>query len=673
MYSKSHLPLFFSLLSLFLSRLTSSSVPHLGIDSFLSDELRHDPQALNDSFLSLHSSLLKSLSLPSIHSHRQLLSHLTSLTLTVPVKAILVGDFSGADPSETLTSLFSSLHFDPHFPVIFSSDPLHRLIISREFHLEVSRAPSRIASRLQEAIKAHIEASTSGKLYGLHPVPYSVIDDIIGHESRENNEYTLYLLNLKPQSKTYAYSYTPGDPSPAFPKCLGSLWTGKDRYLWVDLAAGPVDYGPSISGEGVLPRGEFHPLTALHGKPKSHIGFLADLTSLIWSASRVLFAPSLRIPAFFDNPLIVQFVHIHGSGDKDLRGLDWDSIESAFMDEVKNGGSLLGQQELKFRRSELKFPDCPICNYAILRSMNSYTSRFLFDNYTLIVSEYLDSKRLHSLLSESAQNLKKLAGISDDELGGRILPVYVFDLELDRTLLLDRFHQAVAFKDMVIAVRTRSSQSVTDYSCNGRHVITQIRELERPIVGSLLQTLWGVSPTHLSWSPLHNNTLVDYTWSMGQTPFGPFSRLYSLSFVQKDAAKRNIVLTMMNYTITSLMDALESLESHGGYKEVLKPKRFVEFTQRWNLLRYKMDRAVSAMSHLDFETALYFVRSGDHDVYAIHTIIYLASQELEGILVCFQDPPFPWASASMSLGAFAALLYVYSKRDQIFRSKRKQF
>lgn len=477
---------------------------------------------------------------------------------------------------------------------------------------------------------------------------------------------------MGPQSKKYAYSYGHGDSSPGFTKCFGTIWTGKERYIWVDLAAGPVDYGPSLSGDGVLPKGEFHPLAAVHGRPKSEKALLADLASLVYSAYQVLLVPSLRVPVPFETSLKVQFIHVYGSSGKDSKGLDWKMIERTFMDEVNAGGLLLPDQSLSFNTYDVSYSQCSICLFAISRSINSYTSRFLFDNYTLIVSEYLDSKRLHQILSDSSEEFRRVAGIPEEEFG-RVFPVYVFDLDINTLLLLDRYHQSVAFKDMVIAVRTKNTQTVSDYSCNSQHVFTHTRELERSLVGSILRSMWGVSPTHLLWSPRHNSTVVDYTWSVGQTPFGPFSEISSLSFVQKDAARRNILLTTLNYSITSAVDVLESIASHGGDRNLLIQNRHVEFIQRWNLFKYKIDKAVSALSHLDFEMALYFMRSSDHDLYAIHNLVYHASEELEASLVCFKDPPFPLASVSMSAAVFFALCYIYTKRDKLFRNKRKQF
>ncbi|XP_021905239.1 uncharacterized protein LOC110820136 [Carica papaya] len=652
---------------------TSTSAPILGLDTFLNHQSRLDPQASNDSFLSLSSSLKNSLSSSSPLRFPSLLPSLLSLSLSFSLRIRLVGTSFPPDSSSLLSSFLSASQSSDHFHI--SSDPYHRLAIKHSLHLDVSPSSPSLVSLLSDTLKSQIAATASSLRSPLISVAYHAIDEIIRQDFEKDKPTQglyVYLISLGSQSKPYAYSYGHGESSPGFTKCLGTIWTGKERYVWIDLAAGPVDYGPALSGDGVLPRGEFHPLAALHGRPKSQKALLADLASLVWSAYQVLVVPSLRIPVYFENSLIVQFIHVYGSDSKDSSGLDWNLIERTFRDEVDDGGLLLGDQSLRFKTYSLNYKECPICSFAISRSLSSFTSRFLFDNYTLIVSEYLDSKRLHQTLTESAEEFRRLAGIPEEDFG-RVIPVYVFDLDFNTQLLLDRYHQSVAFRDMVIAVRTKSSQTVSDYSCNGHHVFLHTRELERPLVGSILQSMWGVSPTHLSWSPRHNSTLVDYTWSVGQTPFGPFSESLTMSFVQKDAARRNVLLTSLNYSISSAIDILESIAVHGGDRNLLKQNRRVEFVQRWNLFKYKLDKAVSALSHFDFEMALYFLRSSDHDLYAMHSVVYHATQEIEATLKCFKDPPFPWTSVSVSAVGFFALFYVYVKRDTLFRNKRKQF
>lgn len=662
--------------------ITAAAAPSIyGLDAAVSQKRKADPQGVNDTFLSLSASIKKSLAHPAHFNTRERISYLSSLNVLLPIHVKLVG-FENDEPwqlQKHINTYISAIYSDSRVYVIGGSDAEpHDLMVRSRLTLDVTKLPPRgLNDRLSDAIRSNMEPSSPVMRSNLHSVPYAAVDDIIRNDMESSSSsseaaYVIYLLNLKGQDKPYAYSYSAKDSSPGFSKCLGTLWMGRERYLWVDLKAGPVDYGPALSGEGLLPRGEFHPLATMHSATKAQKDFLADLASLIWSAVGFLFMPALRIPVYYEPELLVQFIHIHDERDIDKRGLDWGAIEDTFLTEASRG-LLLSEQKLKFKKYSVQFSACPACVAAVYRSTRSYTSRFLFDNYTLLVSEYLDSKALHQSLKQVHDDLATIAGIGPDDTYGKTVPVYVLDLGHDRPLLLDRFHQAIAFRDMVVAVRSRSSQTVSDYNCNGRHVITQTRNLERPIVGALLQTMWGVAPTHLSWSPKHNHTLIDYTWSVGQTPFGPFSESMSLSFVQKDAAPRNVLLTTLNSTISSAIDVLRYVIDHGGEKKLLGHKRHIEFTQRWNLLEYKLEKAVSALSHFDFDSALYFIRSSDHDLYAIHTLFYQSALELEATLVCFKDPPFPWGLAFTSLGICLVLLYAARRRDRIFRSKRKQF
>uniref|UniRef100_A0A0E0LD03 DUF7906 domain-containing protein n=1 Tax=Oryza punctata TaxID=4537 RepID=A0A0E0LD03_ORYPU len=618
--------------------LVSSSLTHaaaavafVGLDSFLAAAATRDPSAGNDTFGALPAALLRQLSTPS----PLLPTRLLSLSAQVPVTVRLAGSSFPPTTGRLLESFVNSAVSSSRF---LSSRRPHRLALSHKIHFEVAASSSQLASRAAAAVRAHLDSSAAPfHATALSSVPYSVVDDLVAEDYRalvdtgSAPSVYIYLLNLGPQPRPYAYtaaSSAADAHSPGFSRCLAPVWAGKERYIWIDLGAGPVDYGPALSGEGVLPRGEFHPLAALHGRPRSEKALVADLASLVLSAYKSLLVPSLRIPVHYESSLLVQVFHIHGH-ERDTSGLDWGSIEQS----IRDGNLAYEGQSLKFDLNRIRYSDCPICSFAVARSTTSFTSRFLFDNYTLIVSEYLDSKRMRQVLSDSLEELHKVAGVHDNDDYDKVVPVFVFDLDYDKLLLLDRYHQAVAFRDMVIAVRTRSSQTVSDYSCNGRHVITMTRNLDRPIIASVLQSMWGVSPTHQSWSPEHNATVVDYTWSTGHTPFGPFSETKSLSFVQKDAARRNVLLTTMNYTITSAIDVLESMAAHGGENILLRRKRRVEFIQRWNLLNYKLEKVVSAMSRLDYNKAMYFLRSSDHDLFAVHTLVYQASQELEASLL----------------------------------------
>ncbi|KAJ3692028.1 hypothetical protein LUZ60_012378 [Juncus effusus] len=648
----------------------SSAAPPPGLDAFLSSQSLLDPVASNDSFQSLPSSLKRLLSSSPLPS--SLVTSLLGLSVAVPVTVKLVGtSFSSASPQLLHSFVTAAVSSSP----FFSLSAPHEFAVAHNLQISVTPSSPSLASSLTTALSTHLSTSPSPfHQSALSSVPYSVVDEIIRSDFREEDvtssspSFYVYLLNLGGQSRPYGYSSDSRQPSPAYSKCFGTVWTGTDRYVWIDLGAGPVDYGPALSGDGLLPKGEFHPLATIHGRPKSERLLLADLSSLVLSAYKMLMAPSLRIPVYYENNLEIRFVHVCGFEQRDPVGLDWELIEKT----IKEGNLAYKYQNLVFKSYSIKYSECPVCSFAIAKSTNSFTSRFLFENYTLIVSEYLDSKRLRQILSDSSEEINRIIGITELEYS-RVIPVFIFDLDLDKILMLDRFHQAVAFKDMVVSIRTKSSQTVSDYSCNGRHVITLTRNLDRPLIGSILQSMWGISPTHLSFSPAHNNSLVDYTFGTGQTPFGPFSDSLSLSFVQKHAAKRNVLLTTLNYTITSMIDVIESMFLHGGEKMLHGKKRHVEFVQRFNYFKYKLDKVISVLSRLDYEKAMYYLKSSDHDLYAIHKLVYEASQEMEARLSCFEDPPFPWVSVSVSVCFVLGFFYVVSKKDKIFRNKRKRF
>jgi len=145
----------------------------------------------------------------------------------------------------------------------------------------------------------------------LHQVPYEIIDRIVQTVLEDPlPTYTVYLLNLKPQTHgKYAYIYSESAKAAYLTKCLGSLWTGKERYMWIDLAAGPVEYGPATSGEGYV-KGEMLPIASTYSSSQQTT-LAADLASLVWSAARMLFVPAVRIPVSFWTDLEVNSLYFY--------------------------------------------------------------------------------------------------------------------------------------------------------------------------------------------------------------------------------------------------------------------------------------------------------------------------------------------------------------------------
>ncbi len=74
---------------------------------------------------------------------------------------------------------------------------------------------------------------------------------------------------------------------------------------------------------------------------------------------------------------------------------------------------------------------------------------------------------------------------------------FVFDLSTPEILLLDRFHQALSFGDMAVAVQTRAPAALLDFSCAQKPLQFDARDATRPLLAALLQTTWGVAPTYV--------------------------------------------------------------------------------------------------------------------------------------------------------------------------------
>ena len=56
--------------------------------------------------------------------------------------------------------------------------------------------------------------------------------------------------------------------------------------------------------------------------------------------------------------------------------------------------------------------------------------------------------------------------------------------------------------------------------CDGKVALTEPADLHRPLLAGVLQSAWGVAPSHLSWGEPQNRSVADHLFSVGNTPFG---------------------------------------------------------------------------------------------------------------------------------------------------------
>lgn len=186
---------------------------------------------------------------------------------------------------------------------------------------QVFRVTKSASSELIQTI--HQELSSSLGLQRLKrevPIPSHYIFPSSDIESRLTLEhlrskvsassFTLYLINpIIPEyqpSKSIRYTYSFGEFSA---KCSGvsGISKGKDGdlgFAWVDLSAGPVTFGPTTSGEGIVTEYSFPRVDRLFRKPVTpsrRAQFLSELATTVIRFARHVLQPPVSIPAELDS------------------------------------------------------------------------------------------------------------------------------------------------------------------------------------------------------------------------------------------------------------------------------------------------------------------------------------------------------------------------------------
>jgi len=614
----------------------------------------------------------------------------------------------------------------------------HKLPIRKRFFFRVIKAKKSVNEDITNRIRSWIVTesgdNTDEAIRSTSRVPVQIVDEVIRKDYLQGDlsqTHTIYVLNpnrvtLKPsQNKdegagagggdpdkkekknptfkegggggepdtawindedefgaTASYVYDPAEKDPNRdpakpPACGTTTWAGRERYLWIDLTAGPVLYGPHTSGDGLvsefsLPRldnfqvdggmDDYEPGTHHFAFVQE---FLAEVVALVGKTCDLMVEPSLHhFPVPFVKTLRLHLVHITNDPAARTQYADsfgyiagmpkvgaWDTIKQEL---GHRGVSIAMQgQTILYNRSVVQMDDCKLCLAAYANSLRSYTSTVLRGQLKTQVHEYIDSKELHyqllTLLNKQELGLAEQLGIYgwtpsqmlEENAAFRedwTIPVILFDLQDTSLLLLDRFHQAVSFPEMVLAVQSKAGAATVDFSCEDEMVTLDASDATRAMFAALLQTGWGVAATHEHFSGKKNKIEVNYLWSVAPTPFGPFSSSARLTFSLIDAARRNIVFSSLNASIAQVSSILGQYDKFGKHMEdVLLPGEHIHFVRRWNVLKFKIRRTSTYLSLLNFNTALFYARSLRHDVRAIRNAVLRAGQFVHSYVGCVHD------------------------------------
>ena len=176
--------------------------------------------------------------------------------------------------------------------------------------------------------------------------------------------------------------------------CGTSMWAGQQRYMWIDLTAGPLLYGPHTSGEGLvsefsIPRLDNYQVDKDEGHDGHHFAFiqefLAEVVSLVSKTADLLIEPSLHhFPVPLAKTLRLHLVHITNDPSVSTQYADehgfmagmpavpaWNTIKEQL---GQRGANIAMQgQNIWYNRSVVQMNECKFCLAAYAAALRRYS------------------------------------------------------------------------------------------------------------------------------------------------------------------------------------------------------------------------------------------------------------------------------------------------------------
>eukprot|EP00808_Paulinella_micropora_P025444 g2189.t1 len=603
---------------------------------------------------------------PLANKIRALRGNLSAVAL---VEVRLVGCSANGEQNVDLDTAvleryLSLLSAHPHRPhVLQPPQEGQKLPISYSFVYNVVKDNSPLAESLAAALQKQADEEAASFLRRML-VPLGVVDDLVQQSFQSiqhSRTFTLYLLNpLRPRNREghpVPYTYSQRDPGPGGDDCSVVSWLGSDdRYAWLDLSAGPLVMGPATTGEGLVTSNTLPLISPLDlssrsqsessAVPKAHLSpvahhLMAEMAAFAHKTAKQLLVPDItRAVPPYTRKLVIQILQI-SEDVNNAQSTDWVMR----MEEELQAMSLLGQEISVMARS-LSFEECTLCVSAYTNSLKSHTSRYRAGkSFRTVLHPYLDSQVMHDWLEHFGLSFWGLAfkqggrgspaGVSAEEK--TTLPVFLYDLLTPKLVFLDRFLLAKSFPDMVLAVQSRSSGALLDYTCSegGQGIKISTQDPRRAIMAALLDSQWGIASPALHWSAAHRRVVTDYTWAIGPTPFEHFSTSFTLSFAHRDSGPRHLVWGVLNQTLVELEELSEHADSYGkDLAEVLTDAEMLQVTQRWNVFKHKVDKTLQLLGLHNYRNSFMYVRSARHDLQALHKLVHQGLERLIPAMHC---------------------------------------
>ena len=485
-------------------------------------------------------------------------------------------------------------------------------------------------------------------------------------------------------------------------------------YAWVDLTSGPNGFTKKRTkfttdySRRVPPK-----VLGAHAKQENVLLLSASIAGFLGDASKTLFAPSIR-REFLDehfgslssssvssggkekmkvkfktddawiSHVQIELVRISElpfnlQSERDAKKIDPDHRVEKYLQKA-----LLPGRKIKVNEREVDFNECPLCAQAFKNAMhysgsNTNTNRIRKSienrnserrtssnsnssgarDFEEDEEEFLvDESELLFWVEEYEEGIRKQLGLRDGDETTKVIPVFLFDLQLTTHGKLGAFSdgkQAEIAKDNSFIVAVRNSKKhkidIPSFKCfeddPTQNAWVDSSDVVRALKASLMTNLFGI---HVDV----DRDDVDLSWAIGNDVFTPLSAGEGDSFAIIDAAKRTTIAVGMQKIRRFIAERLEILHDicrEDGENENTFAAAFPReplrktFLARSRLLKFKHEEAVKATTLREWERAATFVLSSIVDANAMVEALEetIASHKVR--LDCFNSPPLGGGSS----------------------------
>ncbi|KAK4767501.1 hypothetical protein SAY86_015251 [Trapa natans] len=199
-----------------------------------------------------------------------------------------------------------------------------------------------------------------------------------------------------------------------------------------------------------------------------------------------------------------------------------------------------------------------------------------------------------SKMRKDKKKRKKKVGDVHRTYGTRVIPVFVLSLaDVDPELMMEDESLVWTSSDVVIVLQHPNEKIPLSYVSETERRNALPYQAQRHILAGLASAVGGLTAPYEKASHVHERAVMNWLWSAGCHPFGPFSNTSQISQMLKDVALRNTIYARVDSALHKIRDTSEVVQAFASeylktpLGESVKGKKNKTTTELWLEKFYK--------------------------------------------------------------------------------------